>query len=124
VYVRREDVPSHARTPEDDPFLAWTKRRVEAPAGAAEALERDGEAIAQAFVDAVKRGDWQAGAFLFERMYGKPRENVTVELRETVEDGDRLSSAELEQLRRRVLQAYPHLRVLGAPSVLPDTEVA
>jgi hypothetical protein len=76
-------------------------------------------------VEAVKRGDWRAGAFLFERIYGKPRENVAVEMPESTEAVERLSSAELEQLRKQILAKHPHLRLLDrAPSVPPDEETA
>src|SRR5262245_41242847 len=43
---------------------------------AAEAVQRDGYAIAQAFVDAPKRGDWRASEALMNRIYGKPEEIV------------------------------------------------
>ena len=35
--------------------------------------------IVTAAVKAAKEGDWQAGAWLFERAYGKPEQRVEVE---------------------------------------------
>jgi hypothetical protein len=44
---------------------------------AARAIQEEGQAIAQAFVDAAKRGDWRASQALMDRIYGKPEETVT-----------------------------------------------
>jgi hypothetical protein len=43
---------------------------------AAKAIQEEGHAIAQAFVDAAKRGDWRASQALMDRIYGKPEETV------------------------------------------------
>jgi hypothetical protein len=44
---------------------------------AAKAVQEHGFEIAQAFVEAAKRGDWRASQALMNRIYGKPEETVT-----------------------------------------------
>jgi hypothetical protein len=87
-------------------------------------LEAHGEELAQLVIDAARRGDWRAAAFLYERVYGRPKEDVRVELPASIEDVDRLSASELEALRKRVLRDFPHLRVVGAPSVPRGADAA
>jgi hypothetical protein len=43
---------------------------------AAKAVQEQGYEIAQAFVDAAKKGDWRASQALMDRIYGKPEETV------------------------------------------------
>jgi hypothetical protein len=94
-------------------------KRAETPGG-----EAHGEELAQLVIDAARRGDWRAAAFLYERVYGRPKELHAIELPETVEAVDKLSSAELEAFRKRVLRDFPQLRVVRAPSVPTDEETA
>lgn len=51
-------------------------RRLDALDWAAKAVQEQGYAIAQAFVEAAKRGDWRASEALMNRIYGKPEETV------------------------------------------------
>jgi hypothetical protein len=51
-------------------------RRLDALDWAAKAVQENGYEIAQAFVDAAKRGDWRASQALMDRIYGKPEETV------------------------------------------------
>ena len=44
-------------------------------------LEEHAEEVADAFVDAIRRGEWRAAEALLSRVYGKPTERV-----ETVQD--------------------------------------
>jgi hypothetical protein len=50
----------------------FAARRRDALDWAAEAVQEHGKEIAQAFVDAAKRGDWRASEALMNRIYGRP----------------------------------------------------
>jgi hypothetical protein len=51
-------------------------RRRDALDWAAQAVQEHGKELAQAFVDAVRRGDWRAAEALMNRIYGKPEAAV------------------------------------------------
>jgi hypothetical protein len=63
-------------------------------------------------VKAAREGDWRAGAWLFERAYGKPTERVEVEIPGSLGDIAAMSTEERWALRRRLLAEYPELREL------------
>lgn len=94
-------------------------RKLTALDWAARKLEENGEELASLVLDAARRGDWRAAAFLYERVHGKPRESVRVEHDDDT-DLRQLTDGELRELKRRVmgtLEAVP-------PGVPPAREVA
>jgi hypothetical protein len=58
-------------------------------------------------VKAAKAGDWKAGAWLYERVYGKPTERVEVETPGTLAEIQAMTPEERIALRRRMLAQYP-----------------
>lgn len=68
----------------------------------AAAIEREADAIVQAFLDAgLKGGDWRALEALVTRHLGKPVERVEVETEGV--DLRSLSDTELQALKRRLI---------------------
>jgi hypothetical protein len=70
-----------------------------------------------AAVRAACEGDWRAGAWLFERAYGKPEQRVEVETPGTLSEIQAMTPEERIALRQRMLKQYPELREL-----VPKTE--
>jgi hypothetical protein len=65
-----------------------------------------------AAVKAAKEGDWRAGAWLFERAYGKPEQRVEVETPGTLEEIQAMTPEERKAVRARLLREHPELREL------------
>jgi hypothetical protein len=63
-------------------------------------------------VKAAKAGDWRAGAWLFERAYGKPEQRVEVETPGTLEEIQAMTPEERKAVRARLLREHPELREL------------
>ena len=51
------------------------------------------------FFKAIESGDWRAAEALLMRVYGKPQEKVEITYPQTVEDVEKMSLAEIQQLR-------------------------
>lgn len=66
------------------------------------AAEEHAELILEAYLRSIRAGDWRASASLLERVYGKPRERVAVEMPETPEQVEELTLAQVQSLRRRL----------------------
>lgn len=66
------------------------------------AAEEYAELILEAYLRSIRAGDWRASASLLERVYGKPRERVAVEMPETPEQVEELTLAQIQSLRRRL----------------------
>ena len=85
-------------------------------------LERNARQIVAAAVNAAKGGDWRAGAWLYERAYGKPEQRVEVETPDTLAQIQAMTPEERKALRARLLREHPQLLELvpkserGGPS--------
>jgi hypothetical protein len=88
-------------------------RRKSALDWAAAKLEENGEELANLIMDAARRGDWRAAAFLYERVHGKPKETVetTVHDPSTIDELKTMPRAERQALLRRYHEE-DRLRVL------------
>lgn len=75
-------------------------------------LERHARDIVGAAVKAAREGDWRAGAWLFERVYGKPKERVEVATPGSIADVQAMSSEERKALRARLIADHPELAEL------------
>ncbi len=51
------------------------------------------------FFKAIESGDWRAAEALLMRVYGKPQEKVEITHPQTVEDVEKMTLAEIQQLR-------------------------
>lgn len=90
---------------------------------AADALERNGRALADGIVAAAERGDWRAAAFLYERVYGKPAERLTLETPVDPLQVATMSAEERAALQARILEDHPELSAL-VPRRTPDVQQA
>jgi hypothetical protein len=100
------------------------KRRHEVVAARAEArkrtaqdwlaleLEANARTIVAAAVSAAQDGDWRAGAWLYERVYGKPQERLEVGQPGSVAEIAALSPDERKALRARLVAEHPELAEL------------
>jgi hypothetical protein len=88
------------------------ERKLSALDWAARKLEENGERLAGLIVTAAERGDWRAAAFLYERVHGKPREQVEVSGPDSVDEVRAMSLDEIRQLRSRLLDEHPQLRAV------------
>ena len=79
------------------------ERRKEGSLALAQRLveERAAE-ILGAYMTAIQQGDWRASASSLERVYGKPRERVEVEMPETPEQVESLTLSQIRSLRARL----------------------
>jgi hypothetical protein len=62
-------------------------------------VEQEAEAVIGAFMSAIRQGDWRAAEALLQRVYGRPQEKLEVVQPQTVEEVERMSLAEIRQLR-------------------------
>jgi len=76
------------------------------------ALSRNARQIVAATVKAACERDWRAGAWLFERVYGKPEQRLEVETPSTLAEIQAMTSEERIALRTRLLRQHPELRDL------------
>lgn len=90
---------------------------------AADALERNGRALADGIVSAAERGDWRAAAFLYERVYGKPQERLTLDVPVDPLQVATMSVEERAALQARILEEHPELSAL-VPRRTPDVQRA
>jgi len=67
-------------------------------------LEEEAEEIVNAVVEQAKAGDWRAGAWLFDRVYGKPQEHVELETKE--KDWYDMTPAELDAALAKFLREH------------------
>jgi hypothetical protein len=70
---------------------------------------RNARQIVAAAVKAACDGDWRAGAWLFERVYGKPEQRLEVETPGTLAAIQALTPEERKALRTRMLREHPEL---------------
>jgi hypothetical protein len=63
-------------------------------------------------VKAAKAGDWRAGAWLYERVYGKPVESIQVDTPGTLAEIEAMTPDERRAVRARLLREHPELREL------------
>ena len=68
--------------------------------------------IVAAAVKAAKERDWRAGAWLYERAYGKPEQRVEVETPGTLAEIQAMTPEERNSVRVRLLREHPGLREL------------
>ena len=68
------------------------------PAVGDRAQERADE-IVGVFFKAIESGDWRAAEALLMRVYGKPQEKLEITHPQTVEDVEKMTLAEIQQLR-------------------------
>jgi hypothetical protein len=73
---------------------------------------RNARQIVAAAVKAAMDGDWRAGAWLFDRAYGKPEQRVEVESPASLGDIAAMTPEERKALRARLLREHPELREL------------
>ena len=70
---------------------------------------RNAKHIVAAAVKAAKEGDWRAGAWLYERAYGKPEQRLEVETPGTLSEIAAMTPEERKALRARLLREHPQL---------------
>jgi hypothetical protein len=63
-------------------------------------------------VKAACEGDWRAGAWLFERVYGKPEQRVEVETPGSLDEIAAMTPEERKQVRAQLLRQHPELAEL------------
>jgi hypothetical protein len=63
-------------------------------------------------VKAACNGDWRAGAWLFERVYGKPEQRVEVETPGSLDAIAAMTPEERKAVRAQLLRDHPELAEL------------
>src|SRR4029453_18558241 len=80
-------------------------------------LEQHAEEIVNNALKAADEGDWRAGAWVFERVRGKPKELVKIGA--SAVDIKKMTPAHSAELRRRALEMHPELAELVPRSEQP-----
>jgi hypothetical protein len=62
-------------------------------------VQERAEEIVGVFFKAIESGDWRAAEALLMRVHGKPQEKLEVTHPQTVEDVEKMTLAEIQQLR-------------------------
>lgn len=62
-------------------------------------VQERAEEIVGVFFKAIEAGDWRSAEALLMRVYGKPQEKVEITHPQTVEDVEKMTLADIQQLR-------------------------